>query len=133
MYVYVISMFMDMILVTELMPLTDVVVLLSNVELIAQREGAVALELLRELDRCMGGVGPVALPSLEAHLGVAVPVATVTDHVEDVLLTGAHHALAIVVMGAVDVQIVVDVHLHRVTLPAKTEPTERETESVKVN
>lgn len=37
---------MDMILVTGLIPLTDVVVLLSNVELVAQREGAVALELL---------------------------------------------------------------------------------------
>ncbi|TNN78010.1 hypothetical protein EYF80_011764 [Liparis tanakae] len=86
-------------------PLTDVVVLLSDVELVAQREGAVALELLRELDGRVGRVGPVALPPLEAQLRVAVPVAAVADHVEDVLLAGAHHALAVVVVRAVDVQL----------------------------
>ena len=113
-----------MISAVGLVPLTDVIVLLSHVELVAQREGAVALELLRELDGCVGGVGPVTLPPLEAQLGVAVPVATVTDHVEDVLLSGADHALAVVVMRAVDVQVVVDVHLHCVALPAQTENTQ---------
>lgn len=105
-------------------PLTDVVVLLSHVELVAQREGAVALELLRELDGGVGRVGPVALPPLEAKLGVAGPVAPVVDHVEDVLLTRAHHALAVVVMRAVDVQVVVDVDLHGVALPAQTGHTQ---------
>lgn len=100
--------------------LTDVVVLLSNMELVAQREGAVSLELLRELDGCVWGVRAVTLPPLEAKLRVTVPVATVADHVKDVLLTGAHHALAVVVMRAVDVKVVVDVHLHRVALPAQT-------------
>lgn len=108
------------VLVTGLIPLTDVVVLLSNVELVAQREGAVALELLRELDGCVGGMRSVTLPPLEAHLGVAVPVTTVTDHVEDVLLSGANHALAVVVVRAVDVQVVVNIHLHCVALPAQT-------------
>ncbi len=89
-------------------------------ELVAQREGAVALELLRELDGRVGGVGPVALPPLEAQLGIAGPVTTVADHVEDILLASAHHALAVVVMRAVDVQVVVDVHLHRVALSAQT-------------
>jgi len=96
------------------------------VELVAQREGAVALELLRELDGRVGRVGPVALPPLEAQLRVAVPVAVVADHVEDVLLAGAHHALAVVVVRAVDVQVVVDVHLHRVALAAQTGHAEKE-------
>ena len=73
-------------------------------------------------------MGPVALPPLEAQLGVAVPVTAVTDHVEDILLAGAHHALAVVVVRAVDVQVVVDVHLHRVALPTQTGQTERERE-----
>lgn len=36
-------------------------------------------------------MGPVALPTLEAQLGVAGAVATIADHVEDVLL--GHGAL----------------------------------------
>ena len=99
--------------------LTDVVVLLAHVELVAERERAVPLELLGELDWCVGRVGAVTLPPLEAKLGVAGAVATVTDHVEDVLFPGAHHALAVVVVGAVDVQIVVHVHLHGVALPTQ--------------
>lgn len=109
--------------VSGLFALTDVVILVANVELVAQREGAVALELLRELDGCVGSVRPVALPPLEAHLGITVPVATVTDHVEDVLLSGAHHALAVIVMGTVDVQVIVDIHLHGEPLPAQTGQT----------
>lgn len=115
------SMSSDTVLATVLTSLTDVVVLLSNVELIAQRERAVALELLGKLDGRMGGMRSVTLPSFEAQLGVAGPVTTVTDHVEDVLLAGAHHALAVVVMGAVDVQVVINVHLHCVSLPTQTE------------
>lgn len=69
------------------MSLTDIIVLLANVELVAQREGAVALKLLRELDGSMRRMGPVALPALKALLGVAHAVATVIDHVEDVLLS----------------------------------------------
>lgn len=104
--------------------LTDVVVLLAHVELVAQREGAVTLKLLRELDGSVGGVGPVALPALEALLGVAHAVAAVTDHVQDVLL--GHGALqrpprSDVVMRAVDVQVVIDADLHRVPLPPKAE------------
>lgn len=64
-------------------------------------------------------MGPVALPALEAQLGVAAAVATVADHVEDVLL--GHGALQRpplggVVVRAVDVQVVVDADLHRVSL-----------------
>ena len=103
-------------------PLTYVVVLMTHVELVAQGEGTVALELLRELDGCVGRVRPVALPALEAHLGVAGAVAAVADHVEDVLL--GHSAFqcpplaggSSVVVWAVDVQVVVPRHLHRVAL-----------------
>ena len=84
------------------------------------------MELLRELDGCMGGVGPVTLPPLEAQLGVTVPVTAVTDHVEDILLAGAHHALTVIVMRTVNIQIVVDIHLHRVALPTQTGHTQRE-------
>lgn len=66
-------------------------------------------------------MGSVTLPSLEAQLGVAAPVTAVTDHVEDVLLASAHHALAVIVVRAVDVQVVVDIHLHRVALSTQTE------------
>lgn len=112
-----------------MIPLTDVVILLADVELVAQREGAVALELLGELDGRVGGVRPVTLPPLEAHLGITAPVTAIADHVEDVLLSGAHHALAVVVMRAVDVQVVVDVHLHCVALPTQTGQAEKQRSS----
>lgn len=112
----------------RLRSLTDVVVLLAHVELVAQREGAVPLELLRELDGSVRGVRPVALPALEALLGVAHAVAAVADHVKDVLL--GHGALqrpprGDVVMWAVDVQVVIDADLHRVPLPPQPEITHR--------
>lgn len=70
----------------------------------------------------MGRVGPVALPALEAQLGVAGVVAAVVDHVEDVLLGNdalQRPALTAVVVRAVDVQVVVDADLHGVALPPK--------------
>lgn len=70
----------------------------------------------------MGGVGPVALPAFEAHLWVAGAVASVTDHVENVLL--GHPALqrpplALVVVWAVDVQVVVHGDLYGVALTSQ--------------
>lgn len=103
--------------------LTDVVVLVSHVELVAQREGAVALELLREFDRGVRGVGSVALPALEAQLRVACAVATVTDHVEHILL--GHAPLAAVVVWTEDVQVIVHVHLQGVALPPQTARKEK--------
>lgn len=94
--------------------LTDVVVLSARSELKAKREGGEELELLGELERSVGALGPVALPALEAlHAVVAGGVAVVVDHEEDVAL----HALQgerVLVVGAVDVQVVVDGHLHGV-------------------
>lgn len=102
-------------------PLTDVVVLVAGSELEAQREGGEELELLGELEGPIGGVGAVALPALEATLPVvAGRVALVVDHVEDVPLHPLRQRLLVV--RAVDVQVVVDAHLHRV-VPA-VEPAE---------
>lgn len=89
--------------------LTDVVVLVAHVEFIAEREGAVALKLLREFDRRVRRVRPVALPALEAELRVARAVAAVAHHVEHVLL--GHSPLAHVVVRTVDVQVIIHIHL----------------------
>lgn len=92
----------------------DVVVLVSRPELEAQAEGREELELLGELERSVGALRPVALPAFEAFAPVvAGGVAVVVHHVQDVVL----HALCRqrhLVVGAVDVQVVVDGHLHRV-------------------
>lgn len=103
--------------------LTDVIILMPNVELIAEREGAVALKLFRELDRCMRGMGAVALPAFEAQLRVTRTVTTITDHVEHVLLSDT--SLAAVVVRTVDIQIVIDIHLHSVALLTKSDDTEK--------
>lgn len=103
--------------------LTDIIILLANVKLVAEREGAVALELLREFDGCVRGVRTVTLPSLEAQLRVTGPVTAITDHVEHILLRDP--PLTAVVVRTVDVQIVIDVHLQRVALFTKSDDTEK--------
>lgn len=71
--------------------LTDVVVLSARSELEAQGKGGEELELLRELERPVGRVRPVALPALETLGGVVTrAVAVVVDHVEDVALGPLH-------------------------------------------
>ncbi len=94
-------------------------------ELVAEREGAVALELFREFDWCVRGVGTVTLPAFEAQLRVTRTVTTITDHVEHVLLGDA--SLAAVVVRTVDIQIVIDIHLHRVALLTKSDDTKKHT------
>lgn len=97
--------------------LTDVVVFSARSELEAQGEGREELELLRELERSVRGVRPVALPAFEA-LGrvVARAVAVVVDHVQDVALRPLlRHRVFIV--GTVDIQIVVYAHVN-VVVPA---------------
>lgn len=72
----------------------------------------------------MRRVGSVALPAFETQLGVTGAVAAVGDHVEDVLLRHAalqRPSLADVVVWAVDVQVVVDIDLHRESLPPESE------------
>lgn len=70
--------------------LTDVVVLVTRSELKAQAEGREQLELLRELERPVGALGPVTLPAFKAlPVMVAARVPVVVHHVQDVML----HAL----------------------------------------
>lgn len=88
---------------------------MAHVELVAEREGTVALKLLREFDWCLWSMWAVALPALEAHLRVTGAIAAVANHVKYVLF--GHSALrrpplAGVVVRAVDVQVVIDVDLH---------------------
>lgn len=92
---------------------------MPDVELVAEREGAVALELFREFDWCVRGVGTVTLPAFEAQLRVTRPVTTITDHVEHVLLCDA--SLAAVVVRTVDIQVVIDIHLDCVALLTKSD------------
>lgn len=60
---------------------------MAHVELIAKREGTVALKLLREFDWCVWCVWAVALPTLEAHVWVTGAIATVVNHVKYILLS----------------------------------------------
>lgn len=71
-------------LAVERTALTDVVIVMAHVELVAQGEGAVTLELLGELDGHIGGMGCmwlVALPPFEASLWVTGVIAMGADHV----------------------------------------------------
>lgn len=97
-------------------------------KLVAEREGAVALKLFREFDWCMGGMGAVALPAFKAQLWVTGTVASITDHVEDVLL--GHAPLTAVVVRTVDIQIVIYIHLHCVALLTKSDDDERDTHTI---
>lgn len=91
--------------------LTYVVVLSARSELEAQGEGGEELELLRELERSVGRVRPVALPAFEALGGVVTrAVAIIVDHVEDVALSPLHWHRVLIVR-AVDIQVVVNAHV----------------------
>lgn len=106
--------------------LTDVVVFSAWPEFEAQGEGSEELELLRKLERSVGRVRPVALPTLEALGGVvARAVAIVVDHVEDVAL-GALLRHRVLIVRTVDVQVVVYADVN-VVVPAM-EPVCNETE-----
>lgn len=86
------------------------------------------MELLGELEGPVGGVWPVTLPALEA-LGrvVAGAVAVVVDHVEDVAL-GPFLRDRVLVVRAVDVQVVVDADIDVVVSAVEPEQqTERRT------
>lgn len=94
--------------------LTDVVVLVSWAELEAQGKGCKELKLLGELEWPTGAQWPIALPAFEASDEVvAGDVAVVANHVEDVALHTLGREWRLVVW-TVDVQVVVDGHLHRV-------------------
>lgn len=77
----------------------------------------------------MGGVWPVALPAFETHLRVTGAVASVTDHVKNVLLGHAavqRPPLALVIVRTVDVKVVVYADLYGVAFPPQTREREIE-------
>lgn len=110
-------------MLTDVVLLTDVVVLVTRSKLEAEAEGGEELELLGELEGAVGALRPVALPAFEAPPPVvAGGVAVVVHHVQHVVL----HELArlrLLVVRTVDIQIVVDGHLHGVL--AQKEPGRR--------
>lgn len=94
---------------------------MSRSELEAQAEGCEQLELLREFERPVGALGPVTLPAFEAlPVMVAGRVPVVVDHVQDVVLHALRWLWPLVVR-TVDVQVVVDRHLHRVVTSKEPE------------
>lgn len=97
----------------------DIIILSSWAEFEAEGEGGEELELLGELERPVGGQGPVALPALEPFGGVvAGAIAVVVHHVEDVALRPVVRHRADVVR-AVDVKVVVDAHVDVVIATVK--------------
>ena len=100
--------------------LTDIIVALALAELLAQGEGREPLELLGELLRGVGCERVAALPAhLVVGLGLAGVVVLLLHHVEDVALSVLRRHLAQRVVGTHDVQVVVELHLHRVVVPHK--------------
>lgn len=102
--------------------LTDVIVALSLTKLLSQRERSKTLELLGELLRGVGGERVAALPAhLVVRLGLAGFVVLALHHVEHVALGVQQGHLALGVVGADDVQVVVELHLHGVVVQVKPE------------
>lgn len=95
--------------------LGDIIVALSLSELLAQGEGSKTLEFLREFLGSVGSERPRALPAeLVEGVGFAHLVVLLLHHVQHVALSRMGWHLAVGVVGADDVQIVVDAHFHRV-------------------
>lgn len=100
------------------MTLTDIIVAFSLAEFLSQSKRSKTLELLRELLRGVRSERMSALPShLVIRLGFAGVVVLSLHHVEHVPLRVQQWHLALRVMGADDVQVVVELHLHSVVVP----------------
>lgn len=94
----------------------DIIIVLPGGELEAQREGGVPLDLLGESDWPLGCVGAVTFPAFEGLGGlIAAFVALTFHHVEEEAL-GVLGGDPAVVVRTVDVQVVVDLHPHRIIL-----------------
>lgn len=98
--------------------LTDIVVALPLAELLSQSERGETLELLGELLRGVRSERVAALPShLVVRLRLAGQVVLALHHVEHVALGVQLRHLALGVMGADDVQVVIEPHFHGVAFP----------------
>lgn len=102
------------------MTLTDIIVAFSLAELLSQSKWSKTLELFREL---FGGVRSERVATLPAHLivrlGLAGFVVLAFHHVEHVSLSIQQRHLTLRIMGAYDVQVVVELHLHGIVVPQK--------------
>lgn len=98
--------------------LTDIIVALSLTELLSQSKRSEALELLGELLWSVWSKRVAALPAhLIVRLGLAGLVVLALHHVEHVPLRVQQRHLTLGVMGADDVQVVVEPHLDGVVVP----------------
>lgn len=105
--------------------LTDIIVALSLAELLSQSKRSEALELLGELLRSVRSKRVATLPAhLIVRLGLAGLVVLALHHVEHVPLRVQQRHLTLGVVGADDVQVVVELHLDGVVVPQ--EPAKRE-------
>lgn len=100
------------------MTLTDIIVAFSLTELLSQSERSKTLELFRKLLRGVRSKRVAALPAhLVVRLGLAGLVVLGLHHVEHVSLSIQQRHLTLRVMGADDVQVVIELHLHGVVVP----------------
>ena len=103
-----------------IMTLTDIIVAFSLAKLLSQSERSKTLELLRELLRGMWSKRMAALPShLVIWLRLAGLIVVTLHHVEHVSLCVQQRHLALRIMGAHDVQVVIEPHLDGVVVPPK--------------
>lgn len=100
------------------MTLTDIIVAFSLAKLLSQSKRSKTLELLREL---LGGVRSKRMAALPSHLiirlGFAGFVVLALHHVEHVSLCVQQRHLTLRVMGADNVQVVIELHLDGVVVP----------------
>lgn len=98
-------------------------------KLLSQGEGGKTLEFLREFLRSVRSKWPRALPAeLVEGVRLADFVVLLLHHVEHVALSCMQWHLAVGVVGADDVQIVVNSHFHRVIIPREAAGRERKEE-----
>lgn len=101
-----------------LLILTDIIITLPLSELLSKSEGSKTLEFLREFLRSMGSERPWALPTeLVEGVRFADVVVIPLHHVQHVALSCMRWHLAVGVVGADDVQIVINTHFHCVLIP----------------
>lgn len=100
--------------------LTDIIVAFSLAELLPKSKWSETLELFGELLRGMRSKRMAALPAhLVVRLGLAGFIVLALHHVEHISLGIHQRHLTLRVMGANDVQIVIELHLHGVVVPKK--------------
>lgn len=110
-----------------LLILTDIIIALSLSELLAQGKGRESLELLWEFFRSVGCEGPRALPTeLVERVRFTHLIVLPLHHIQNITLSCMRWHLAMGVVGADDIQIVIDAHFYCVFIPQEAEETQKE-------